>query len=69
MIIIFKYDFYMIICICNNISDKKISKTLDNGAKTVREVYNQCGVKPQCGSCKDYIQNKIIYKISRRELA
>ena len=58
----------MIICVCNNISDKEISKIVDNGATSVKDVYNQCGVKPQCGSCKDYIKNEITYKEAQREL-
>ena len=49
----------MIICICNNISDKEISEAVKNGAKTPCEVYKAYGCIPQCGSCKVEIQQEL----------
>ena len=52
-------EYFVIICLCNAISDKVINKAIQDGAKTVWQVYEACGCKPQCGSCSDYIKNEI----------
>ena len=51
----------MIICLCNAISDKVINKAIDNGAKTVWQVYEVCECQPQCGSCSEYIKEMLDY--------
>ena len=40
----------MIICICRGKSEKDISKAIDAGARTVRDL-QRCGIGDQCGSC------------------
>lgn len=40
----------MIICICRGKSDREISRVIDNGATTVRDL-QRCGIGDQCGSC------------------
>ena len=49
----------MIICVCNSISDRKINNAVTNGANTPSLVYKNCGAKPQCGSCTEYIKQEI----------
>ena len=50
---------FVIICLCNSISDKVINKAISNGANTVWQVYEACDCKPQCGSCAEYIKESI----------
>ena len=49
----------MIICVCNSISDKAINIAVTSGANTPSLVYKNCGAKPQCGSCTEYIKQEI----------
>ena len=49
----------MIICVCNSVSDRLIHQAVNEGAKTVWQVYDYCKVKPQCGSCAEYIKESI----------
>lgn len=41
----------MKICICKNVSDRQIRETLDQGARTLRDVYRELGVGSECGKC------------------
>ena len=41
----------MILCLCENISDRVIRREIDDGARTVREVRERCGAGGNCGSC------------------
>ena len=50
---------WMIICVCNSISDKAINTAVTSGANTPSLVYKSCGAKPQCGSCTEYIKQEI----------
>ena len=59
----------MIICVCNNISNAKINEAIHKGSLTPNQVYNACGCRPKCGSCKDFIQEQIILKTQEIEKA
>jgi len=41
----------MIICICENVSDRALEREIDAGARTVREIRKACGAGGNCGSC------------------
>lgn len=41
----------MKVCICKNVSDRQIREALDQGARTLRDVYRQLGVGSECGKC------------------
>jgi bacterioferritin-associated ferredoxin len=41
----------MKVCICKNISDRQIREALDQGARTLRDVYRELGVGSECGKC------------------
>ena len=43
----------MIICLCNNISEKEIEDAIERGSTKATDVYDALGCKPQCGSCMD----------------
>ena len=42
----------MIICICNNINEKRARKAIDAGARSARDVLAKNGCDFNCGSCK-----------------
>ncbi len=41
----------MIVCICNNISDRDIRKAVAAGMSTMRELRQNLGVATCCGKC------------------
>lgn len=41
----------MVVCICNNVSDKKVKEAIESGAKDVRSVLRHLKVKVQCATC------------------
>ena len=59
----------MIICLCNNISEKEIDEAISRGSSKVADVYEALGCKPQCGSCMDYIKDMIVVKSNNTEIA
>ena len=59
----------MIICLCNNISEKEIDEAISRGSSKAADVYEALGCKPQCGSCMDYIKNMIAVKSGNTEIA
>ena len=59
----------MIICLCNNISEKEIEDAIERGFTKATDVYNALGCKPQCGSCKNFIKDKILVKSNDTEIA
>ncbi len=40
----------VIVCICRGKSDREVTKAIDNGAMSLREL-QRCGIGDQCGSC------------------
>ena len=59
----------MIICLCNNISEKEIEDAIERGFTKASDVHQALGYKPQCGSCMDYIKDKILLKSNNIEIA
>ena len=59
----------MIICLCNNISEKEIEDAIESGSTKATDVYDALGCKPQCGSCMDFITDKIVVKSNSIEIA
>ena len=59
----------MIICLCNNISEKEIEDAIERGSTKASDVHDVLGCKTQCGSCMDYINNKILLKSNNIEIA
>jgi bacterioferritin-associated ferredoxin len=45
----------LIICICRGKSDREISRAIDSGATSVRDL-QRCGVGDQCGSCHNSLR-------------
>ena len=59
----------MIICLCNNITEKEIEDAIERGSNKASDVHDALGCKPQCGSCMDYIKDKIHLKYNDIEIA
>ena len=45
----------MIICLCNNVTDKDIKKLQEEG-RNLDEIQEMTGFGTNCGSCVDYIK-------------
>jgi len=41
----------MIVCICNNISDRQIRQAVNSGMNSMSELRNELGVGTCCGKC------------------
>ncbi|MEM8496879.1 MAG: (2Fe-2S)-binding protein [Pseudomonadota bacterium] len=41
----------MIICVCNNISDRQIREVISRGACSMAELQAELSVSSQCGTC------------------
>ncbi|EWH01818.1 (2Fe-2S)-binding protein [Halomonas sp. BC04] len=41
----------MYVCICKGVSDHKIRATVEDGARSWREVQGETGCATQCGKC------------------
>lgn len=41
----------MIVCVCNNISDREIRQAVDLGLSTMAELRSDLGVATCCGKC------------------
>lgn len=41
----------MIVCVCHNVSEKKIREAVDAGLKSMPELRNRLGVGTCCGKC------------------
>ncbi len=43
----------MIVCVCNNISDREIRQAVDLGLSSMEELSRDLGVATCCGQCAD----------------
>jgi bacterioferritin-associated ferredoxin len=44
----------MIVCVCNNISDREIRQAVDLGLSSMSELHKELGVGTCCGKCVSY---------------
>ncbi|MYN43520.1 2Fe-2S ferredoxin [Pseudoduganella sp. FT93W] len=44
----------MIVCVCNNISDREIRMAIELGSDSVEALQRDLGVATCCGQCFDY---------------
>ncbi|HUI18467.1 MAG TPA: (2Fe-2S)-binding protein [Alphaproteobacteria bacterium] len=49
----------MYVCICNALNEASIRDTAGAGARSVQEVYDALGVRPQCGKCIPVIRDMV----------
>lgn len=46
----------MYVCLCNGFTCRDVRSAIGSGARSVGAVYRACGVKPNCGRCKETIR-------------
>ncbi|MCC6073048.1 bacterioferritin-associated ferredoxin [Massilia sp. GCM10020059] len=46
----------MIVCVCNNISDREIRQAVDLGLSSMAELRETLGVATCCGKCESYAE-------------
>ncbi|MGI1678494.1 MAG: bacterioferritin-associated ferredoxin [Cellvibrionaceae bacterium] len=51
----------MYVCLCNNVTDRAIKRSVRNGAENLQAVQNELGVANQCGRCA-CLANDIIHE-------
>jgi len=56
------YFVLMYICICNNITSKKVEEALDNGVEKTKHIYSYHKCKPKCGKCISFMEDIVINK-------
>jgi bacterioferritin-associated ferredoxin len=44
----------MIVCVCNNISDREIRQAVEMGLTSMSDLYKELGVGTCCGKCVSY---------------
>jgi bacterioferritin-associated ferredoxin len=49
----------MYVCICNALTEADVSRCLEAGAATPAEIYKAAGCRPNCGICKDHLEDLI----------
>jgi bacterioferritin-associated ferredoxin len=47
----------MIVCVCNNISDREIRQAVDLGLTSMTELRRDLGVATCCGKCHAFAKN------------
>jgi len=47
----------MYVCLCNGFTCRDVRKAIGEGAKTVGGVFRACDARPNCGRCKEVIQD------------
>ena len=61
----------MIVCVCNNISDREIRQAVDLGLSTMAELREDLGVATccgKCGSCAKKVMNDHLEATAATEL-
>ncbi len=59
----------MYVCVCRAVTDKEVSKVIEDGAETVEEVTRACGAGGDCGACQNHIEGMIDDHCEKRRLA
>jgi bacterioferritin-associated ferredoxin len=49
----------VIVCLCHNVSHRRVLEVVDQGAETVREIGESCGAGTDCGSCVQLLQQTL----------
>ena len=49
----------MYVCICNNITSKKIEKAVSNGISDTKNIYSYYNCSPKCGKGISYMEDLI----------
>ncbi|MBJ7538476.1 (2Fe-2S)-binding protein [Marinomonas transparens] len=54
----------MYVCLCNGVTDREVKESIQQGATTLRELYQELNVGSQCGKCcqcaKKILNNELL---------
>ena len=53
----------MIVCVCNNISDREIRQAVELGITSMAGLYRELGVGTCCGKCVSYAREVLHEKL------
>ncbi len=54
----------MYVCICNNLTSKKVKEAMEKGVCNYKGVYSFYGCQPKCGKCIDFMSDIVSEKIN-----
>ena len=57
----------MLVCHCNGVSDRRIRRSIRDGATSAREIANSCGAGACCGGCHEGITKILRSEMAERE--
>ena len=57
----------MLVCHCNGVSDRRIRRSIRDGATSPGEIANSCGAGACCGGCHDGIGKILRTEMAERE--
>jgi bacterioferritin-associated ferredoxin len=46
----------MIVCVCANVSERKLRTVIADGATTMKEIERRCGAGAGCGACRPLVR-------------
>jgi bacterioferritin-associated ferredoxin len=55
----------MIVCVCNNISDREIRQAVDLGLSSMDELRSDLGVATCCGKCAAYAEEVLTLHVAQ----
>lgn len=58
----------MYVCLCNGFTDRCVDRAIENGAKTLGQVYKQIGAAPDCGRCGSAIRERLQTRVDEARL-
>ena len=57
----------MIVCVCQNVSDKVIRRARDEGAKSMEDIRQQLNVGSCCGKCNEFAKTLVRAHVEDRK--
>ena len=49
----------MYVCICNALTERRVTQSIRSGARSPAAVYRDAGVRPRCGKCVEEIRRML----------
>ena len=58
----FQYYTDMYVCICNNLTSKKIEQAVNEGVSNTKNIYSYYNCSPKCGKCLSFVDEMLSNK-------
>jgi bacterioferritin-associated ferredoxin len=59
----------MIVCHCRGVSERRIRKAVQSGARSLKRVARECGAGAECGGCRSHVASIVEHEVARADLA